>query len=47
MGVVAVCDIPVDPLCTLIIFKFSNTSNIFNVSEPIVILLPTDTLVGI
>ena len=47
IGVFAVCDTPVDPLWTLIILRFSNTSKTFNFSEPIKILLPTDTFIGI
>ena len=41
--VVAVWDNPVDPLFTLSILRFLNTSNTYSISEFIAILLPTDT----
>ena len=44
--VVAVWETPVDPLSTLSILRFLYTSNTDSVSEPILILLPTDTFVG-
>ena len=44
--VVAVWETPVDPLSTLSILRFLNTSNIDKVSPPIVMLLPIDTVSG-
>ena len=41
--VVAVWDTPVDPLFTLSMLRFWNTSSTDNVSVPIPMLLPTDT----
>ena len=44
--VVTVWETPVDPLSTLSILRFLNTSNIDKVSLPIIILLPIDTVSG-